>query len=57
VHPDHYTYFSPVTLRHLMDSAGFSEVDIHLYSTGAQTQRAPGITKDGIIAVGRVELG
>ena len=50
VHPDHYYYFSPVTLRNLISDSGFSQIDISLYGSSA-THDAPGITKNGIIAV------
>ena len=52
VHPDHYYYFSPVTLRKLISDSGFSQIDISLYGSSA-THDAPGITKNGVIAVCR----
>ncbi len=50
VHPDHYYYFSPVTLKKLISDSGFSKVDVSLYGSSI-THDAPGITKNGLIAV------
>lgn len=50
VHPGHYYYFSPFTLRKLLNDIGFSKVDLQLYSS-ADLVRSPGITKHGVIAI------
>lgn len=50
VHPDHYYYFSPVTLKKLVEDAGFSQVDIKLYAHNQKALTSPGITSHGIIA-------
>lgn len=50
VHPDHYYYFSPVTLRKLISDSGFSKIDISLCGSSI-THDAPGITKNGLVAV------
>lgn len=50
VHPDHYFYYSPHTLRKLLTDTGFRQVDIHLYVHPGQTI-GPGITKSGVIGI------
>lgn len=54
VHPDHYYYFSPVTLKKIITDAGFSSVEIYLYSHKAIHLKAPGITNNGVMALCRV---
>jgi 2-polyprenyl-3-methyl-5-hydroxy-6-metoxy-1,4-benzoquinol methylase len=50
VHPDHYFYFSPATLRKLVQDTGFKMEDLQLYaSPGFLT--SPGLTKHGLIAL------
>lgn len=51
VHPDHYYYFSPVTLTRLATGSGFSDVKISLYAHESKTLNNPGITHNGIIAL------
>ncbi len=51
VHPDHYYYFSPVTLQKLLKDSGFKELEIIMYSHYLENNNPPGITKNGIIAL------
>jgi hypothetical protein len=50
VHPDHYFYFSPTTLRKLIRDTGFQLTDLRLYA-GANLLTSPGLTKHGLIAL------
>jgi len=50
VHPDHYFYFSPFTLRKILLDSGFSNVSLHLYDSESHLDR-PGLTKHGVIGV------
>lgn len=50
VHPDHYFYFSPVTLKKLLTDTGFKHVEIRLYAH-ARLRGSAGITKHGLIAL------
>ncbi|MGH7156943.1 MAG: class I SAM-dependent methyltransferase [Candidatus Saccharimonadales bacterium] len=50
VHPEHYYYFSPVTLRQLLNDTGFKDIKIYLYASEA-TQDTKGITAPGLIAI------
>lgn len=52
VHPDHYFYFSPVTLRKLLIDCGFGRVEIGLYGYGYMVD-APALTKNGVFAICR----
>lgn len=52
VHPEHYYYFSPATLRKLLSDAGFAIVDLALYAS-KDSSTLPGITKNGVIALCR----
>jgi hypothetical protein len=52
VHPEHYYYFSPATLRKLLTDAGFAIVDLALYAS-RDSSALPGITKNGVIAMCR----
>jgi len=54
VHPDHYSYYSPVTLRNLLQAHGFGDVQISLYSYNPAALAAPGITSSGVIAIARL---
>ncbi len=51
VHPEHYFYFSPVTLEKLLKDTGFKNIEVYKYShiLGKITPR--GITKNGVIAL------
>jgi hypothetical protein len=49
VHPEHYYYFSPATLRKLLHDAGFTIVEMALYAS-RDSAVLPGITKNGVIA-------
>lgn len=49
VHPEHYYYFSPATLRKLLHDAGFTIVEMALYASRDSAVLA-GITKNGVIA-------
>lgn len=50
VHPEHYYYFSPATLRKLLHDAGFTIVEMVLYAS-RDSAVLPGITKNGVIAM------
>ncbi len=50
VHPDHYAYYSPHTLRKALHDSGFSSVELAFYSS-PDTLTTPGLTKHGIIAL------
>jgi hypothetical protein len=52
VHPGHYYYFSPATLRKILTDAGFAIVDLALYGS-RDSSALPGITKNGVIALCR----
>lgn len=54
VHPDHYHYYSPVTLKKLILDSGFSNVKIKLYAHSENMLNIPGITSHGIIALCKV---
>jgi hypothetical protein len=56
VHPDHYYYFSPTTLRKLLVDSGFVNIDLSFYAS--QTlKNSPGLTKHGVIALCDVRPG
>jgi 2-polyprenyl-3-methyl-5-hydroxy-6-metoxy-1,4-benzoquinol methylase len=50
VHPDHYYYFSPYTLKHILLDHGFQQISLYLYSSRNLID-TPGLSKHGIIAV------
>jgi len=50
VHPDHYCYYSPVTLEKLLTDCGFRNIEIHLYAWG-QNAKTMGLTQNGLIAI------
>jgi SAM-dependent methyltransferase len=52
VHPDHYFYFSPVTLKKLLSDSGFEHIEISLYAHN-EIKNDVGITSNGIIALCR----
>jgi hypothetical protein len=49
VHPEHYYYYSPVTLTRLLEDCGFKDVHISFYA-GDNTSGSPGLTFPGLIA-------
>jgi len=51
VHPDHYYYFSPMTLRKMVLDTGFKLDEMRLYAEPAHFITSPGITKHGLIAL------
>ena len=53
VHPEHYYYFSPATLRKLLHDVGFTILEMALYAS-RDTAVLPGITKNGVIAMCKV---
>jgi SAM-dependent methyltransferase len=50
VHPDHYYYFSPTTLRKLLLDSGFGNIDLFFYASST-LWNSPGLTKHGVIAL------
>ncbi|MCL5990546.1 MAG: glycosyltransferase [Bacteroidetes bacterium] len=50
VHPDHFFYFSPVTIRKLLTKYGFIVEQLNMYTPGGN-KNYPGITQWGIICV------
>ncbi len=50
VHPDHYFYFSPSTLRKLVRDTGMQMTDLQLYASESLLN-SPGLTKHGLIAL------
>lgn len=50
VHPEHYYYYSPVTLKRLLEDCGFTKVKISFYS-GENSKQFPGLTYPGLIAI------
>jgi 2-polyprenyl-3-methyl-5-hydroxy-6-metoxy-1,4-benzoquinol methylase len=52
VHPDHRAYYSPYTLRKLLEDSRFDVQELSFYSSPG-TLRTPGLTKHGVIAVAR----
>jgi 2-polyprenyl-3-methyl-5-hydroxy-6-metoxy-1,4-benzoquinol methylase len=50
VHPDHYYYFSPMTLGKLIRDTGFMLGELYQYGD-RMTLGSPGITKHGLIAL------
>jgi 2-polyprenyl-3-methyl-5-hydroxy-6-metoxy-1,4-benzoquinol methylase len=51
VHPDHYYYFSPTTLRKLLLDSGFRNIDLSFYAHSNYLKNSPGLTKHGLIAL------
>jgi hypothetical protein len=50
VHPDHYYYFSPCTLRKLLTDSGFSNIELSFY-TGYRRLVPPGLSQNGVMAL------
>ena len=50
VHPDHFYYFSPYTLRRVLENVGFKGVEILQYAS-RDLVKSPGLAKNGIIAL------
>ncbi len=54
VHPDHYAYYSPHTLRHLLESSGFEVERLVLCSNSARDARSDlGLGQDSVAALCR----
>jgi hypothetical protein len=49
VHPEHYYYYSPITLKRLLTDCGFKNINISFYA-GSNTTESPGLTFPGLIA-------
>ena len=52
VHPDHFFYFSPVTLRRLVEISGFEVEEIKTYGP-QEFSRRPGFTEFGVICLAK----
>lgn len=50
VHPEHYYYFSPYTLRKLLTDCGYKKVALSYYAS-SHNMDSPGLTKNGLIAL------
>jgi len=50
VHPEHYYYFSPYTLRKLLADCGYKKVSLSYYAS-SHSMDSPGLTKNGLIAL------
>jgi hypothetical protein len=50
VHPEHYYYFSPTTLRKLLLDTGFLNIELMLYAS-SNLINSPGLSKHGLIAL------
>lgn len=50
VHPEHYYYYSPVTLNRLLIDTGFTNIRMSLYASDA-TKDTEGITAPGLLAL------
>jgi hypothetical protein len=51
VHPDHYYWFSPVTLKKLLVTYGFREIEIRIGVSNNNMISTPGITGTSVIAI------
>lgn len=49
VHPNHYFYFSPITLKKLLNDTGFTNIRLLLYNSPSLNSK--GITQNGLIAI------
>jgi hypothetical protein len=54
VHPDHYFYFSPYTLRKILLDYNFQIEDLSFYIS-PNLKNMPGISKYGIMAIANIE--
>jgi hypothetical protein len=52
VHPGHYYYFSPYTIKKLLEDTGFKDIQLYMYHY-PWAIISPGITRSGIIAVAK----
>lgn len=52
VHPGHYFYFSPYTIKKILEDTGFEDIRLHMYSN-PNSIISSGITKSGIVAVAK----
>jgi hypothetical protein len=50
VHPDHYFYFSPITIKKLLQDSGFDVGTLNMYTSRGDPS-CPGITQWGVICV------
>ncbi len=51
VHPDHYYWFSPVTLKKLLVTYGFREIELRIGVSNHTMLSTPGITGTSVIAI------
>jgi hypothetical protein len=51
VHPDHYYWFSPVTLKKLLVTCGFREIELRIGVSNHTMLSTPGITGTSVIAI------
>jgi SAM-dependent methyltransferase len=50
VHPEHYAYYSPVTLRNLLTAHGFADIRLTMCPYHDHGVVAPGVTQDCVLA-------
>lgn len=50
VHPGHYYFFSPYTLKKLLEDSDFKDIDIKIYISN-EVKNISGLIKNGIIAI------
>lgn len=51
VHPDHYYWFSPVTLKKLLMTYGYRDIEIRIGVSNNKMLSTPGITGTSVIAI------
>ena len=54
VHPEHYAYYSPVTLRNLLAAHGFADIRLTMCPYQDHGVVAPGVTQDCVLATATV---